>query len=398
MTAENRHDDKPATPGLPRRDLWLLPLIVACTVLGLLASAEVVARLFWGEQQADSCELNDGTGEHYRSRCHSRVKLAEGPWVDYATNRCGYRSNADCGPKPAGSLRVAVLGSSISRGYWVSYDESFAGRMESDLRRGCGRDVELQNLSMARSVGTGGPIWHMMADRLGEALALGPDAIVTVLAPYDLEQYTALPSAPTHRAAAQLSAREAAMAWFHENVIGISRVVLLAQHFFYLDLNRYIPLFLQHGDGADFLRPPFTSAWKLRLAVADETIGRIASQAGTAHVPMIVVFMPSRAEAALSTFTSLPPGIDPFALGQALSEITRRHKARFVDVTLLTRRLSDVGNLYYPVDSHPNGQGHALIAAALEAALKSDVPAFESCNSPKRSVNSKQPVSANAIN
>lgn len=372
------------TMGLPRRDIWLLPLVVVCTVLALLIGAEIFARLFWAEQQADACELADGTGVHYRPNCHSRVKLAEGPWVDYATNRCGYRSDADCGPKRVDGLRVAVLGSSISRGYWVSYDESFAGRMERDLRRACDRDVEFQNLSMARSSGAGGPIWHTMADRVGEALVLQPDAIVTVLAPYDLEQYTALPNAPVHATVARLSAREVATVWLHDNIIAISRAVLVAQHFFYLDLSRYIPLFLRHGDGADFLRPPFTAAWEVRLTIADATIGRIADQAEQAHVPVIVAFMPSRAQAALSTFASLPPGVDPFALGQALSEIAHRHGVRFVDITHLTRGLSDVGSLYYPVDSHPNERGHALIAQALEAALTRDIPAFARCASARQ--------------
>jgi hypothetical protein len=73
--------------GLPRRDLWLLPLIAACTVLGLLAGAEALARVAW-------------PGWRFRPDCRSRVELAEGPRVDYAYNCCGYRSDAEAARWP----------------------------------------------------------------------------------------------------------------------------------------------------------------------------------------------------------------------------------------------------------------------------------------------------------
>ncbi len=371
--------------GLPRRDLWLLPLVVLCTVLVLLVAAETLARAAWPEQERDACEVLGSGGMRFQPDCRSRVKVAEGPWVEYRTNRCGYRSEADCGAKPSGALRVVVLGSSISRGHWVAYRQSFAGRLEDDLAQACGRRVDVQNLAVSQAGGKDGPMWHTMADRVGEALALQPDAIVTVLGPYDLEQYTAMPGAPALAAFAPTpSWRGSAVAWLHANVVEASRAVHIAQHFFYLDLDRYIPLFLRHGDSADFLRPPFTPAWQLRLRIADETIGQVAGQALVAHVPFIVAFMPSRAEAALAAGKDRPPRLDPFALGWALARIARVHDAQFVDVTQAARDVPGVANAdYYPVDGHPNGQGHAMIADALEMALVGGTPAFEGCHLPQ---------------
>ena len=372
--------------GLPRRDLWLLPLIALCTVLVLLVAAEVLARAAWPEQERDSCEVAGSGGMRFQPNCRSRVKVAEGPWVEYRTNRCGYRTDADCGDKPAGSLRIAVIGSSISRGHWVSYRESFAGRLEEDLAQSCGRAVEVQNLAASQAGGKDGSTWHRMADRVGEALALRPDAIVTVLGPYDLEQYTALPGALSVSTFAPASSwRGFAMAWLHANVVDPSRAIRMAQHYFYLDLGRYIPLFLQHGDSADFLRPPFTPAWQLRLRIVDETIGRVADQAQAAHVPLVVAFMPSRAQAALAARQDMPPGLDPFALGRALAWIVGVHGAQFVDVTQAAREVPGVANGdYYPVDGHPNGQGHAMLADALETALVSGTTAFKGCHLPQR--------------
>ena len=365
--------------GLPKRDLWLLPLIVALTSLVLLAGAEGLARLAWPERQADACERIDATGDHFRPNCRSRVKLAEGPWVEYAYNNCGYRSEAGCGPKPAGSLRVAVLGSSISRGFWVSYQQSFAGRLEHTLHDECGRDVEFENLALPRSDSAAGPVWHTMANRVGEALALQPDAIVTVLAPYDLEQYRAPNAATSPGSPAAGSQRLAAIARLKKE-FGGSRAVQIAEHFFYLDLRRYVSLYLQHGDQADFLRSPLTPAWQRRLRIADETLGRVANDANRSHVPLIVVFMPSRVEAALSASTTPPAGVHPFLLGQEIAQIAHRHGALFVYLSTLTHRLPTVADHdYYPVDGHPNGYGHGLIAGAVEHALVTEVPAFATC-------------------
>ena len=342
---------------------------------------EGLARIAWPERQTDACERIDATGDHFRPNCRSRVKLAEGPWVEYAYNRCGFRSASDCGPKPAGSLRVAVLGSSISRGFWVSYEQSFAGRLERTLAHECGRDVEFQNLALPRSDSASGPVWHTMANRVGEALSLQPDAIVTILAPYDLEQYKAAPGTRAAAAAPTVGSRAvAAIAWLKKNLFGASRVVQIAEHYFYLDLGRYTSLYLQHGDAADFLRSPLTPAWQRRLRIADDTLGRISEQANKAHVPVVVVFMPSRVEAALSTSRAVPAGVHPFQLGQAVARIARRHRAAFVDLTRLASGMPNVADrAYYPVDGHPNGQGHALIASGVERALVTQVPAFESC-------------------
>jgi hypothetical protein len=65
---------------LPRRDLWLLPLISLMTVIMTLAAAEPCTRLLWPEQPTDSCALPDpDLGYRMRPNCTSVMKAAEGP-------------------------------------------------------------------------------------------------------------------------------------------------------------------------------------------------------------------------------------------------------------------------------------------------------------------------------
>ena len=360
---------------IKRRDIVLLPMIAALTLLALGSVAEIVSRLCWPAREVDACEMKDAAGWHFRPNCRSTIKLDEGSWVENAYNECGFRSRASCGPKPPKSLRVAVLGSSVSRGFWVSYRESFAGRAEDDLTRACGRPVEFQNLSLSRDADAGVPVWHTIADRTTWALALGPDAIVLVVTPFDLEQYTSLPGTGHARTSPAPSDR----AWIKRNVVERSRFILAAERVVYSDLDRYVPLFLQHGDGADFLRPPFTRLWTMRLRIADTTIGRIAHEAEQARVPLLVVYMPNRVQAALSGRRTLPAGVDPFALGRDLSAVAARHRAAFADMTLVTEALPDTSADYFPVDGHPTGGGHAILAGGVERLLRTDVPAFAGC-------------------
>jgi hypothetical protein len=376
---------------LPLRDLIVMPLIVLATVFTLGFSGEVAARIAWPDQMRDSCEVWRGPLGFFKPDCQARVKLAEGPWVSYAYNDCGYRSAAPCTPRPPGALRVAVLGSSIGRGYAVSYADSFTGRLETRLTRTCGRPVQFQTIAVDEAKG---PTWHTLADRTGEAEALHPDAMVVVIAPFDIMQYSAAPppatpaADPLHVAAGSApdAPPKGAMAWLRQRHLTESLALFGAQHFVYEDPDRFIPLYLRHGDQADFLRPPFSKAWQLRLRVADTTLSRIADQAHKANIPLIVVFMPARGQAILSASSHLPQGVDPFVLDKAIGDIARRNHAAFVDVTDITRKADKVAADYYPVDGHPNSRGHALIAQGLGRALTNGVAAFSGCAAARASL------------
>ena len=141
--AARREASASARPeSLPLRDYVLLPLIALATLLLLAFGCEGAARLVWPDHQADACQKADGSG--FRANCTARVRIAEGPWVEYRYNDCGLRADRPCAKAP-GTRRIAVAGTSISSGYWVPYEQAFAGRLEQTLGQACGGPVDVQS-------------------------------------------------------------------------------------------------------------------------------------------------------------------------------------------------------------------------------------------------------------
>jgi hypothetical protein len=384
--------ERPAPPAprasLPRRDFILLPGIFVLTWVLIGLAGEAVARLLFPEQQLDACHVTEASGGRFQPNCRSRIKIIESGWIDNQYNECGYRSAYSCRTPAPDALRVAVLGTSISRGLWVDYERSFAGRVEHDLAAACHRPVDLQNVSQADSILVTAddvvPIWHHVADRVPEALALHPDALILAMAPFDIADYAALPGEVTGASTPpqQKSLRQQLsrlVKTIKDSLANDSRIMLLARYFAYRDPDRFVLHELGQGDSTAYLQAPFSANWRLRLNVADETIGRIATQARAAGVALIVVLMPSRTQAALSAANVDRHGTDPFALGRAIGAIVQDHGGRFIDMTQMLATLPHPAELYFEIDGHPNDAGHAALARAVEAALVGDVAGFAGC-------------------
>ena len=169
-------------PPLPRRDLLILPLLSIVAALALAFCTETTAQHFFFGNGVDSCRVADANiGFTARPGCIAYLKSAEGAWVTNQYNDCGYRSKESCGPKPAGTTRIAVIGSSFSEGWFVAYDEMFSTRAAAELAHKLGRPVEVQNLSREHCF----PLCAF--HRTQEALALKPDVLVLAVSPSDIE-------------------------------------------------------------------------------------------------------------------------------------------------------------------------------------------------------------------
>jgi hypothetical protein len=355
---------------LPRRDIWLLPLISILTVLGMLAGAEVVSRFVWPAQLTNSCRMPDAAlGFRYQPNCSSLMKTPEGPWYTNTYNSCGYRSDAPCGPLPAGHRRIALIGSSLSEGYLVEYPNTIAARVETDLTKMCGAPVEVQNL------GAVGYDNAKLSQRMDEALRLRPDAVFWVTDPYDLEAM--LPgTASTSTAPPKPGLQQRVFGALKE-----SRTFAMAQHFMFRNRSVYLPLYLLYGDKADFLRPPFTPSWQARLQVLDNFVGTLAERAHRAGIPFMVAYLPQEAQVELMTDRNMPPGIHPGALPAAIAAIAARHDVGFADSSVALRAMPTPERLYYQVDGHLSGQGQPVVAAYIARSL-ADEPGgpFADCN------------------
>lgn len=348
---------------LPRRDYVLLPMIFAATILALLGIGEASARLFYAQDDAaEPCEYSTPTGLRYRPLCTSHTKVWEGPWITQQFNACGYRTAESCAPRPAGSLRVVVVGSSTARGALLNYDDSFAARASAKLSEACGGLVDFQNM------GTEPSDTDRIDLRMKEAAELKPSAIVMTIGPFDLIH---LKDPPLAQAPPQgFNLRAVA------NRLRESRLFLLMQYHLYSDPAFQIRAFLLNGDPADYVRRPLAQAWQKRIVDLGDLLGRMQNLAE--GVPILLLYIPERAQVALARLPADPPGIDPFVLGSALQGVAARHDVRFVDATKAFATAPDFQSLFYLTDGHPQAGGHAALASVVEQALLTQ-PAFARC-------------------
>lgn len=361
---------KPISEHIPKRDYILLPLIAAVTVLVLLIGGETFARLAW-EQDDDRepCEYTTDTGFRYTPFCTSRTKVWEGPWITQHYNECGYRSAESCAPRPPGALRVVVVGSSTARGALVNYQDSFAARGSAALTRACGELVDFQNL------GTEPSDMSRVDLRIEEGLSLRPGAIVMTVGPFDLihlndptETGTAAAAAPARLTLQSLVLR-----------LRESRLFLLMQYYLYRDPAFQVRAFLLNGDPADYVRAPLTPAWQQRLADFGRLLDRIVAHSRPANVPVLVFYVPERAQAALAGSGSIPPNVDPYVVGRELALVAQQHGARLIDTTRSFGTYPDFQSLYYLTDGHPSVGGHAALAQDVVHALLAE-PMFAHCH------------------
>ncbi len=356
---------------LPKRDYLLLPLIFVLTCVLLLVGGEVTTRLMYPQvDDAEPCEFTTATGFRYKPLCTSQTKVWEGPWITQHFNDCGYRTETSCAPRPAGSLRVAVVGSSTARGALVNYGESFAARASATLSDRCGALVDFQNLATEPSD------VDRIDRRMPEALALRPAAIVMTIGPFDLIHLRDPPLDQTAEPQPQHFNIHTVV-----NLLRESRLFLVMQYYLYRDPAFQIRAFLVNGDPADYIRSPLSPAWQQRIAEFGDLLGRITAATKPAGVPVLLFYIPERAQAALAALSSVPPGIAPFVLGQALKASATEHGVQFVDATPSFASAPDFQSLFYLTDGHPRQGGHAALATVVEQALLAE-PTFAHCTEP----------------
>jgi hypothetical protein len=135
---------------LARRDYVLLPVICVLTVLVMFVVSEMGTRFVWPAARAgQECHMEDAAlGMVNVPNCTMRIKVPETAWITYHYNECGFRSTEACGPKPPGTRRVAVLGTSFAEGTSVAYRDSFGALSAAQLTRICHGLVEFQNLGV----------------------------------------------------------------------------------------------------------------------------------------------------------------------------------------------------------------------------------------------------------
>jgi hypothetical protein len=358
---------------LPRRDWILLPLIVVVVTLVFLGTAELVAARVFVEIGHPGCKSAERPGPpRHTPNCEFDYKMAEGPMVAYRFNECGYRSPVSCGPKPAGTLRVVVMGTSLSLGLGVSNEETFASRLQQSLSGACRRPIEVENIgALTRFSG----LDYFATD----ALALSPEVIVLAVLPYDLEQQ----AVTTHQR------ERKSQSWYARLSSGWRdltlemrdiRLVFAAEHLMLLDKQILYKTYLNGAGSRELMSVPPLPSGERKYAALDRMIARLAANLKGSGVPLVVMAVPNRVAAALVSDHSTLPGNDPRQFGRIVSEIAVRNGALALDATEYFARVPNAEQLYYPVDNHPTGAGHGVIAQALSNYLtEGAIPQLAAC-------------------
>jgi hypothetical protein len=261
-------------------------------------------------------------------------------------------------------------------GHMVPREKTFAALVPAIMNGQSRHKVELYNEGMV----TVSP--HVASLRMNEVLTADPDLILLTISPLDIEKElpdASLPNAPSETSA--LSGR----AWYFFKAMFVSKSIPDAAHDFwarvlkrieetksatlihtllYKSKSQYVKSSLA-GDDAGFMRIPTSPDWQSRLRQFDSDTDELARQARSARVPLVVTLVPNRAQAAMISMGEWPAGFDPYKLNDDMRAIVTRHGGIYIDLLPEYRTVINPEQGYYPVDGHPNSDGHAMISRML---------------------------------
>lgn len=348
-----------------------MPSLAWLTALLMFGASEICARMFWPEKEDTGCLVASQIGLRFRPNCATTEKAFEGPWITARYNECGYRTSAPCGPKPAGTLRVVLLGSSTTEGLYIPYEQTFATRTGEALASYLHRPVQIENLGVRMM----GPL--ACYRRLPEVLGLDPDVVVYSLALDDLKVRIG-PQELARRNSAEMSApdppsrqQQNALQRVRQLLIHDSRSSQVAQHYIFEDTDRFINAYVTYGDKGSFFQNPSSAYWNARFDELQVLLTDMTARLRQRGVPLVIMAIPSRIEAALLSTRNHPANFDPYAFGSRIEQLTNQAgAAAYIDLLHPLSKMRKPEDLYFVVNSHLTGEGHAEIARRLVPKLE----------------------------
>jgi len=392
----------PLNKKVRKADWVLLPLLAILTVGVIVCSIELTARHLFQESKTTTLNclvFNDpSTAVKARPNSVCSQKLFESTLTDYHFNSCGHRAGMECGPKPTGTYRIVLTGSSFAEGLWVPREQTFAGLLPGDLSRLTGRKVEVYNEGMQ----WGTP--HSVDLRFDEVLAEKPDMILWTVTPWDVDnasittpyvatiangqttQAPAASDAPAGKVAGIVRRITVAFqrksipqafedAWSRAVVMPFNetRTSFLLQHFLYKSQSQYLKHYLMQDESGAFLKAQPNENFQGNLKEFDTYAADIAAKAKAAGVPLVVVLLPQRAQAAMISMGEWPSGFDPYKLGEEIRQPVESDGAIYIDVLHGFRTIPNPEQYYFPVDGHIDAGAHAILSRLLAQRLASGV-------------------------
>jgi hypothetical protein len=388
-------------PSVRRRDWLLLPAVSLLTICFLAFSAEVLSRWLFPETQVgfQNCfATNDPTGDaavNPDSVCWEQTPESTSK-VEYRFNRRGHRAGAELSPKPPGTYRIVLIGSSLTQGLFVPREKTFAALLPTALSMDTGRKVEVYNEATGGKF-RGGPYpTQDSAQHFDEVLAAQPDLILWVITPTDVMNFQSKQntvsagggtlqqgSRPTITSAKPLPFWRKVIASIAKGTFGErlkarweeTRTSIALRHLLIASESQddYIQSYLRNGVNANFLVTKPDAKWQMQLQSFDAELAEIAGLARNAGVPLVAVLVPSRPQAAMISKGDWPAGYDPFKLEDEVHTNIVSNGGHFIDILSDYRSIPGPERGYFPVDGHPDAYGHATIFRFLAKELTSGI-------------------------
>jgi hypothetical protein len=360
---------------LSRRDIVIMPLLAVISFAGCLAAAEIISRFLMPQQFDDRCALVVSSG--FKPDCVSSMKVAEGPKVISVYNECGSRSPKSCGEPAGDEFRVAVMGTSISRGYAVDYENTYAPRAERKLGELCHRPVNFQMVDIAWPKFPDDPKTAAFVTQARKALDLHPGILLVFVSSWDLFKYNE-PAAANEKENAGLAGGWKSKAPFKYIVSMVhkfrdmreqSTFVLLTRHVLYRNDAYFLQSYLSNQDESDYIRTPLSPAWDARMSMLERVLAPVGEAAANANRPLALVYAPMEAQVLLARKGKQSDNLDPYLFERSLASVAKRHHWSFIDTTPVFVAAPPRQLNYYRVNGHPNANGQRLLGDGIVAAI-----------------------------
>ena len=402
-------------PKSRRRDWVLLTAVSLLTICLLAVSAELLSRWFYPvtESGLQNCfATNDPTGDAAvkpNSVCSEQT--AESTFkAEYRFNSRGHRAGTELSPKPPGTYRIVLIGSSMAQGLFVPREKTFAALLPEELSMETGRKFEVYNEATGGKF-RGGPYpTQNSAQHFDQVLAAQPDLILWVITPTDVmnaesKEVGDATDTGTNQEAPRSSAESGKPQSFWNKITASimkgtfrerlksrwedTRTSIVLKHLLIASesQDQYITSYLRNGDNANFLKTESDPKWQMQLQYFNAELAEIEGLAKNAGVPLVAVLVPNRPQAAMLSNSDWPAGYDPFKLEGEVRDSIVNHGGRFIDILPDFRLVPNPERNYFPVDGHPNADGHAIISRFLAKELSSGaVPALRAAAQPRNAM------------
>jgi hypothetical protein len=150
-----------------------------------------------------------------------------------------------------------------------------------------------------------------------------------------------------------------------------TRTSILLKHFLIASQSQaqYVNAYLKNPEDAEFLMTEPSAIWKRELENFESIAAEFARRAAAAHVPFAAVMIPNRAQAAMISKGDWPKGYDPYQLDREMRATITSQGGVYLEILPEFWEIPQAEQHYLPVDGHPDGEAHAIIARLLAQEL-----------------------------